>query len=237
MSKKAVIEAALFMASDSLDMDELMKISGANSISIVEEAIDKIREEKLSDESGIELIEDPDGWRFGVKMDYSKSVVHLASHSDLGSGLTKTLALIAFKEPAMQSEIIKIQGNKAYSYVAELEKRSLISSSEFGKTKLLRTTKDFEKYFGTQIEKVKEHLQKEWSSFEKECLGKKGDAGGNKDEKIEAPENIEEKIDETENPEEEKTDKIEGTDREKVKETATEEKKAVDKKAKKGKKK
>ena len=67
---------------------------------------------------------------------------------------------MVYKEPVKQAEIIKLQGNKAYAYIKALEKRGLIKSEKIGRNKILKLTKEFENYFGEEIEQVKERVRK-----------------------------------------------------------------------------
>jgi segregation and condensation protein B len=60
----------------------------------------------------------------------------------------ETLAVIAYKQPIKQSDLVVIRGNKSYEHVRELEKRGLISAERSGRTKLLTTTRAFADYFG-----------------------------------------------------------------------------------------
>jgi segregation and condensation protein B len=76
----------------------------------------------------------------------------------MSEGCKRTLAIIAYKEPVSQSEIIKIQGNKAYTYLKRLQKMNLIKAEKNGRTKTLKLTQEFERYFGEEKEKIKEKL-------------------------------------------------------------------------------
>jgi len=87
-------------------------------------------------------------------------VASLTPHSDLSEGMLRSLGIIALKQPATQSDVVKIQGNKAYGYIKELERRGLIKTEKFGRTRKLITTKEFERYFGKSINEIRESLQR-----------------------------------------------------------------------------
>jgi segregation and condensation protein B len=157
--KKALIEAALFMSPNPLDLKELSKISGVSSESKLMEILNNIRKELDIDTRGYELALTPTGYQFRVKKQFLDTVSSLTPHSDLSEGMLRTLGLVAVHQPAVQSEIVKIQGNKAYDYIKNLEKRGLIKTEKFGKTKKLITTKEFEKYFGRSIDEIKDVLK------------------------------------------------------------------------------
>jgi segregation and condensation protein B len=153
---KKLIEAALFMSSRPLDTKEISKIIGINSLGKVNDLLEELRRDYEG--KGIEIVKTNEGWQMQVRNELLSKVAHLSKYSDLANGHKRTLALVVYKEPIRQSEIIKIQGNKAYSYVKSLEKRGLVKTEKFGRTKLVRLTKEFERYFGEKKESIKQKL-------------------------------------------------------------------------------
>lgn len=158
MNKKALLEAALFVSEKPLSLERLSKI-----FDISQEEIKNLMEEMKRDfqksERGIELVETPEGFEFRVKPEYREKVSKLAPLADLSNGMLRSLAIIAVKQPIKQSTIVQIQGNKAYGYIKLLEEKGLIKSEKLGRTKLLRTTSEFEKYFGKSVEEVKKMIE------------------------------------------------------------------------------
>ena len=88
-----------------------------------------------------------------------ESIANLSSYSDISRGALRTLGIVALKQPILQSEIVKIQGNKAYNYIKSLEKKGLIKTEKSGRTRLVKTTKDFERYFGRSLKEIQEKLK------------------------------------------------------------------------------
>ncbi|MEM5853757.1 MAG: SMC-Scp complex subunit ScpB [Candidatus Aenigmatarchaeota archaeon] len=157
MNTKALIEAALFVSDKPLSVDKLAKILNLN-VEEVKKNLVKIQEELRKEDHGVELVETTEGFEFRVKQEYREKVAKLAPFADLSDGMMRTLAIVAVKQPIKQSVIVKYQGNKAYGYVAALEEKGLIKSEKFGRTKLLSTTPEFEKYFGKSSEEIKRIL-------------------------------------------------------------------------------
>lgn len=155
--KMKVIEAALFISARPLTLDYLGKVSGMNSLGVVRESLEKLQ--KNYENKGLEIIKTPHGWAMQVRQDLLDKVAHLTPYYDLSEGCKRTLAIIAYKEPVKQSEIIRMQGNKAYSYIKSLVKRDLIRAEKTGHTKTLKLTAEFERYFGDEKEKIKEQLK------------------------------------------------------------------------------
>ena len=157
--KKALLEAALFMSPDPVTLNTLLKISGIESRKEIKDLLDQIKQEHEVDTKGIELAITQEGYQFKVKENYIGQVSSLTPHSDLTDGMLRTLGLVALRQPMAQSQIVKIQGNKTYGYIQKLEKKGLITTEKVGRTKVLRTTKEFERYFGKSLNDIQENLR------------------------------------------------------------------------------
>ena len=158
MNKKALLEACLFVSEKPLKLEKLSKILEC-SIEEVKNILEEMKEELRKKERGIELVETPEGFELRIKPEYRERVAKLAPLADLTDGMLRSLAIIVVKQPVKQSVLVKIQGNKAYGYVKLLEEKGLIKSEKFGRTKILRTTPEFERYFGKSTEEVKKILE------------------------------------------------------------------------------
>ena len=155
--KRNIIEAALFMSEKPLTLDYLGKVAGVNSLGVVRETVEKLQ--KYYDKGGLEITKTPQGWTMQVKQELLEKVAHLTPYHDLSEGCKRTLALVAYMEPVKQSGIIRIQGNKAYSYTKSLTRKDLIRAEKQGHTKILKLTPEFERYFGDERESIKEQLK------------------------------------------------------------------------------
>jgi segregation and condensation protein B len=170
---KKLIEAALFMSTRPLTAGDLSKITGVSSLGRIEERLEELRREYAG--KGMEIVRTPEGWTMEVKKEMLPKVAHLARYSDLREGHKRTLALVAYREPVKQSDIVRIQGNKAYSYIKLLARKGLVKSEKVGRTRLLMLTKEFERYFGEDRQKVRGMLEKEMSNGGE--TGEKSDSG------------------------------------------------------------
>jgi len=158
-SNKAIIEAALFVSDKPLSVEQLSKTTGIQQEEVAK-IVEQIRVDLEVEEHGYELVETPEGYEYRVRAEYREKVAKLAPFADLSAGMMRTLAIVAAKQPVKQSLIVKYQGNKAYAYVQKLEDKGLIKSEKYRRTKLLQTTPEFEKYFGTSSEQIKAMLEK-----------------------------------------------------------------------------
>ncbi|MEM7818692.1 MAG: SMC-Scp complex subunit ScpB [Candidatus Aenigmatarchaeota archaeon] len=159
MNLKALLEAALFVSDKPLSLEKLSKVVGIGSEEEVKKLLEELKKELSKEERGIELVETPEGFELRVKKEYREKVAKLAPFADLSNGMMRTLAIVAVKQPIKQSLIVKYQGNKAYGYVEALEKKGLIKTEKAGRTKIITTTPEFERYFGKSTEELKKILE------------------------------------------------------------------------------
>lgn len=157
MNTKALVEAALFVSEKPLSVRRISEITGLPEKDVGLALIDMQKETKKSSR-GIDLVSSPEGYEFRIKPEYREKVGKLAPFSDLSEGVLRTLAIVAANQPVKQSVIVRYQGNKAYGYIEKLESKGLVVSEKMGRTKIISTTPDFEKYFGKSTEEIKKLL-------------------------------------------------------------------------------
>ena len=143
---KAVIEAALFASGRTLTPKELADLSGLSEDRACALA-DDMAAEYVARGSGIEIKSIGEGYSMQVRFGLAGRVLSFAP-KEIEAPLIRTLAIIAYKQPIKQSDLVEIRGNKSYDHVKELEKRGLINAEKFSRTKLLTTTRGFADYFG-----------------------------------------------------------------------------------------
>ncbi len=173
MNNKALLEAALFVADVPLSMEKLVKIVGVPEEDL-NSLLAQLKQDLEKEDRGIDIVQTPEGFELRVKPEYRDGVVRLAPLADLSNGMMRTLAIIAAKQPVKQSIIVKYQGNKVYDYMAILEEKGLIRREKYGRTRLVSTTPDFEKYFGKSSDEIKKFLaEKEKEPGKEEAKGEK----------------------------------------------------------------
>jgi len=143
---KAVIEAALFASGRILSLKELADLCGLSLERTRAMAMD-LTAEYAKRSSALEIKCTGDGFVMQVRTRLAGEVVSFAPR-ELPAPLIRTLAIIAYKQPIKQSELVEIRGNKSYDHVRELVERGLINAEKKGRTKELTTTRGFADYFG-----------------------------------------------------------------------------------------
>lgn len=146
---RSAIEAALYMCNDPVSVEGLAKMFKADVVE-VRAVLEELKKELEGERHGIHLIETPGGFHISVKPHLAPLVRSLTPYQDLGRGLLRVLAMIAYKQPITQSEVVKVIGNRAYEYVKRLEEKGLVKTVKSSRTKALIATKEFANYFGLE---------------------------------------------------------------------------------------
>jgi segregation and condensation protein B len=84
----------------------------------------------------------------------------------------RTLSIIAYYQPIMQNELVRVRGDSAYDHVAILLDRGLIEKAREGRSYLLTTTPAFCDYFGFKqgdVDSIKKQLQAK-AQFKKKTI-------------------------------------------------------------------
>jgi len=151
--ESALIEAILFLESDPVDENTLVRITGF-SREVVDQVIELLHE-RYSDESrGLELVHISGGWALSPKKDLWESLKDRygkKNDSRLSRAAMETLSIIAYSQPITRAEIEAIRGVSADNMIRLLVERDLIK--EVGKKDIpgkpvqFGTTREFLKFF------------------------------------------------------------------------------------------
>lgn len=167
---KSVIEAALYMSNDPISAEELAKMFKTD-INEIKAVIVELKREFEAAHHGVYLIETSIGYQIRVKPEFAPLVRNLTPYRDLGRGLLRVLALVAYKQPITQAEVVKVIGNRAYEYVKILDEKGLIKTVKQSRTKALIATKEFANYFGLENP---EDIKKFFEEMIKKDVNEKG---------------------------------------------------------------
>lgn len=148
---RAPIEALLFVASESLTIKQIAKLTHASEMEV---AATLQRIEADFADRGIVLREIAGGYRF-ASAPAAREVVEaylLPPKTSLSTPALETLAIIAYTQPVTKSEIEAIRGVASDSVVSTLLDRNLIGEAGrkdvVGRPMLYKTTPEFLESFG-----------------------------------------------------------------------------------------
>ena len=57
------------------------------------------------------------------------------------------------------SDIANVPRSRSYDVLESLEKKGLIKTEKAGRTKMINTTKEFERYFGRSLKEIRDRLK------------------------------------------------------------------------------
>ncbi len=148
MNDREAIEAALFAAGSAIDALTLARLLNKPKKQVITVVKDLIADYN-GRESGIEILDLGERYVMQVKPIYA-DIVRPFAPKELSAPMLRTLSMIAYHQPLVQSDLIDQRGNSAYDHIRELKERGLVEAVPHGRTKLLRTTPLFADYFGLQ---------------------------------------------------------------------------------------
>lgn len=140
-----IIEAALFTAGSPVDLVTLQGL--VSNKKRTQKGIEFLIQEYHERKGALEIIKIEGKFVMQVKPEYAELVRSIAP-GELSSPVLRTLSIIAYHQPIVQSDLVEKRGNAVYDHVRELEEWGLISRSPQGRTKIINTTPWFAEYFG-----------------------------------------------------------------------------------------
>ena len=146
MTDPRPIEAVLFTSGSYLSEAEIAELSGTDEEAIPQ-VIDDIREKYENIDSALSIFEENGKYKMNVVEDYSYVVRSVVSEAELRDALMETLALIAYKAPVLQSDIVEARSARAYTHIKELLDRGFVERERDGRTFKLDVTDTFYDYF------------------------------------------------------------------------------------------
>jgi segregation and condensation protein B len=152
---KKKVEAILFSAGSRMQFEEIRKLCRARDDEL-KLVLEELKHDYEGKDSSIMLVQEGDFWKLTIREKYLNVVRRIVTQTELTKSIMETLAVIAWKYPVVQSEVIKIRTNKAYDHLNELEQLGYISRQKYGRTKLIKLTQKFFDYFDLPEDKLKE---------------------------------------------------------------------------------
>jgi len=142
------IESVLFAAGKKVPLEDISKLCnkrGENELILA--GLIKLKERYNSSDSSLMVVQDGDAWKLTVREQFMPFVRKIVTQTELKKSVMETLAVIAYKSPMLQCDLIKIRTNKAYDHLALLEEEGYIARKKKGRTKEIALAPKFFEYF------------------------------------------------------------------------------------------
>ncbi|MFQ6088869.1 MAG: SMC-Scp complex subunit ScpB [Candidatus Methanofastidiosia archaeon] len=162
MRVKRLIEAVLFVSGKPVGVKEL-----ANSLGLTykrcKDLILELKREYERMNSSVEIKETV-GRKFvmQLKPEFNEKALEYQPSSGKKKALLKTLSFVAYKQPILQSNVVRVRGTSCYKHLKKLEEDGLIERRPKERTYILTTTKKFAEFYGLEsasLEEVKRFIQ------------------------------------------------------------------------------
>ncbi len=141
------IEAILYTTGRLMDAEEISKLCGIGSIGMLKEALQELIKDYQNRNTALEILEENGKFKLNIKKSYTYLTTKLLDNSELDRPTQETLAIIAYKQPVLQSDVIKIRGSGAYDHIKALREQEFIISEPKGRSRLLKLAPKFYEYF------------------------------------------------------------------------------------------
>ncbi|MCK4589306.1 MAG: SMC-Scp complex subunit ScpB [Nanoarchaeota archaeon] len=166
------VEAIMFALGKDVAVSEVARLSNLSEEK-VKSILQEMKEEYDKDSGALKLVDKGDFWKFTIKDKYLPLVSNLISETELDKSTMETLAVIAWKYPILQSEVIKIRHNKAYDHMRRLKELGFVAKEKCGRTFKIHLTEKFFSYFDLPTQDAKAAFKKVIpEDIQKEIIGK-----------------------------------------------------------------
>ncbi len=152
---KAIVESLLFVSADPVPLERLMVALGTVSKIELRQALQSLREDFDREGRGVQVVELAGGYQLVTRAEYAPWITRLAkakASPKLSRSAMESLAIIAYKQPIVRSEIEQIRGVEVSGVLRTLLERKLIRmvgrKEVPGRPIMYGTTKLFLQQFG-----------------------------------------------------------------------------------------
>ena len=155
---KHKVEAVLFTTGKFLTAEEISNLSGLSNEEVIQ-GISLLFEDYNNRDTSLEIIKLGDKYKLNIKKEHLHITTKLLKDTELNKPTQETLALIAYKQPVLQSLIIKMRGNTAYDHIKDLQQLDFLTSEKTGRTRILKVTQKFYDYFDIVQDDLKQKFE------------------------------------------------------------------------------
>lgn len=141
-----IVEAALFSAGKPLATEEIAENAGLDRRKVLG-YLKELQARYAAANGALEIGKAGDKWGMQVRTAYAEKTTKLAP-MEIPIKLLKTLALIAYHQPVLQSDVKEMVGDKVYEHVGLLVELGLVKKRVHERSFLLVTSERFPEYFG-----------------------------------------------------------------------------------------
>ncbi len=144
--EKNKVEALLFAHGKYIDETLISELCGIDKRRI-KKILEQLKQDYEQRDNALTIFQEGNSWKINVREKYLSIVRKIVADTELPKSVMETLAVIAWKSPIYQSEVVRIRGNKCYDHIEVLEEAGFILKDKKGRSYVLKTTDKFYNYF------------------------------------------------------------------------------------------
>jgi segregation and condensation protein B len=155
------VESVLFASGRPMSVKELTDALNLSDFRVVQRALRTLEQTYGNRQTALEVRRVGDRYALQLQEEFV-SGVQAVTPVEMSSRTLKTLTLIAYHQPVLQSNLVRMVGDSAYEEVQRLRGMNLIHTEPKGSTLDLTTTRRFAEYFGiasTKPEEIRRFLE------------------------------------------------------------------------------
>lgn len=146
------VEAILFASGKAMEEEHIKELAGLKPKQ-TKDALEGLKKRYEEADSSLFIFNDATRWKINVKEHYIDLVRSLVAETELEKPVLETLAIIAYRQPILQSDVVKARGERAYEHIHELVERGFATKEKYGRSFKLKLTDKFYNYFDVEGDK------------------------------------------------------------------------------------
>src|SRR3989338_8071411 len=159
-SKQKRVEAILYAVGKEISAERIASLCSLE-LDEVSSIMDSLIKEYGDRDHSLKIDKKDHGWKLTVRDEYVPLVSSIVSSTELDGAMMQTLAVIAWKYPIVQADVIKLRGSGAYEHMRELIEQGFIAKEKFQRTYKIKLTNKFFEYFDLPSEEAKQAFLKQ----------------------------------------------------------------------------
>ncbi|MFH1400176.1 MAG: SMC-Scp complex subunit ScpB [Nanoarchaeota archaeon] len=140
------VEALLFASGKNMDVEQIASVLVASAADVME-CLSLLQKEYESRDSALRVYDEGAMWKIHVRDRYLSVVQKIVADTELPKTVLETLAVIAYKGPMLQSDVIKTRTQQAYEHITLLQDMGFVTKEKEGRSFRLKVTGKFFEYF------------------------------------------------------------------------------------------
>src|SRR5512143_3653747 len=148
--EKRLIEAALFISSRAMSLEEFRTLTGIGALGYLQGVLAELKKEYDDRGSALEITDMDGKYVMRVRNEHLSRVKQFAQDTEISKSALRTLAYISKNDGILKSALVKKIGTHVYADVKELIEADFVKAHKAGRTSKLVLTEKFKKYFVQQ---------------------------------------------------------------------------------------